>query len=65
MAKNLTLAILAVGFIMGLIGSWFEAFDMDGYVNFLKGFAPLYMTLIASIGANSALEKYKENKDVK
>jgi len=32
---------------------------MEGYVNFLKGFAPLYMTLIASIGANSALETYK------
>ena len=62
MAKNLTLAILAIAFIMGLIGSWFEAFDMDGYVNFLEGFAPLYITLIASIGANSALEKYKRDK---
>ncbi len=60
MAKKLTLAILAIGFLLGCVGSWFKMFDMEGYISFLKGFAPLYISLIASIGANSAVEKYKE-----
>lgn len=60
MAKYLTLGILLVGFIIGVIGSFIGTFNMDGYINFLKGFAPLYIALIASIGANSAVEKYKK-----
>lgn len=60
MAKYLTLGILLVGFIIGVVGSFIAFFNMDGYINFLKGFAPLYIALIASIGANSAVEKYKK-----
>ena len=60
MAKYLTLGILLVGFIIGVIGSCIVPFNMDGYISFLKGFAPLYIALIASIGANSAVEKYKK-----
>lgn len=60
MAKYLTLVILLVGFIIGVIGSFVVPFNMDGYISFLKGFAPLYIALIASIGANSAVEKYKK-----
>lgn len=60
MAKYLTLGILLVGFIIGVVGSFICTFNMDGYINFLKGFAPLYIALIASIGANSAVEKYKK-----
>ena len=60
MAKYLTLGILLVGFIIGVIGSFIVPFNMDGYISFLKGFAPLYIALIASIGANSAVEKYKK-----
>jgi hypothetical protein len=60
MAKYLTLGILLVGFIIGVIGSFVVPFNMDGYISFLKGFAPLYIALIASIGANSAVEKYKK-----
>jgi divalent metal cation (Fe/Co/Zn/Cd) transporter len=60
MAKYLTLGILLVGFIIGVVGSFIITFNMDGYINFLKGFAPLYIALIASIGANSAVEKYKK-----
>lgn len=60
MAKYLTLGILLVGFIIGVVGSFIVSFNMDGYINFLKGFAPLYIALIASIGANSAVEKYKK-----
>jgi hypothetical protein len=61
MAKYLTLGILLVGFIIGVVGSFIGTFNMDGYINFLKGFAPLYIALIASIGANSAVDKVKKN----
>ena len=64
MAKKLTLIILAVALIVGCVGAWFKVFDMEGFIAFLKGFAPLYISLIASIGANSAVEKYKETKCV-
>ena len=60
MAKYLTLGILLVGFIIGVVGSFIGTFNMDGYINFLKSFEPLYISLIASTGANSAVEKYKE-----
>lgn len=60
MAKNLTLIILSLAFLIGSVGAFVGTFNMDGYINFLKGFAPLYISLIASIGANSAVEKYKK-----
>lgn len=62
MAKKLTLLILSAAFLIGSIGAFIGTFNMDGYINFLKGFAPLYISLIASIGANSAVTKYKETK---
>ena len=61
MAKKLTLIILALAFIIGSVGAFVGTFNMDGYINFLKGFAPLYIALIASIGANSAVDKVKKN----
>ena len=35
---------------------------MNGYIDFLKGFAPLYISLIVSIGGNSAVKKIQETK---
>lgn len=64
MAKKLTLIILSLAFIIGCVGAFVQTFNMDGFIAFLKGFAPLYISLIASIGANSAVEKYKETKCV-
>ena len=63
MAKKLTLIILGVAFVVGCVGAWFSRFQMDGFIAFLKGFAPLYISLIASIGANSAVEKYKGKEE--
>ena len=57
MAKKLTLIILSLSFLIGSVGAFVGTFNMDGYINFLKGFAPLYIALIASIGANSAVTK--------
>ncbi len=63
MAKKLTLAILALAFLVGCVGAFVLKFNMDGYIKFLQGFSPLYISLIASIGANSAVEKYKGAKE--
>jgi len=65
MAKKLTLAILLITFVMGVIGSWFKAFDMEDYTLFLKAFGVLYIPLIASIGGNSAMEKWTNSKEQK
>jgi hypothetical protein len=64
MAKKLTLIILSLAFLIGSVGAFVGTFNMDGYINFLKGFAPLYIALIASIGANSAVTKVQEKKNV-
>lgn len=63
-AKKLTLIILAIAFAVGCIGAFVPTFNMDGYTRFLPAFAPIYISLIASIGANSAMEKYKEKQCV-
>lgn len=66
MAKRLTLIMLSVAFVVGCVGAFVKNFQMEAFISFLKGFAPLYISLIASIGANSAFEKYNEGKgDVK
>lgn len=62
MAKYLTLGILLTAFLIGSIGAFIPIFNMDGFISFLKGFAPLYIALIASIGANSAVTKVQEKK---
>lgn len=60
MAKKITLAILIVAFLIGCIGSWFETFNMDAYTRFLTNFSPFYLGLVASIGTNSAIAKYRK-----
>jgi uncharacterized membrane protein YjjB (DUF3815 family) len=60
-AKNLTLAILAAAFIVGCIGSFIPSFKMESYISFLKGFSPLYISLIASIGTSSVVKNIKLN----
>ena len=62
MAKKLTLIILSLAFLIGSVGAFVGTFNMDGYINFLKGFAPLYIALIASLGANSAVTKVQDGK---
>ena len=59
-AKYMTLAILAIAFIIGCIGPFVKVFEMVKYTDFLKAFAPWYMSLIASIGANAVAKTVKE-----
>ncbi len=63
LAKNITIILLIAMFIVGATGSFIAIFNMDGYINFLSAYAPLYISLILSIGANSAVKKVKEVKD--
>ena len=64
-AKNTTITLLILMFLVGAVGSFVIEFGMDKYIDFLKAYAPLYMSLILSIGANSAVKKIKETKETK
>ena len=59
-AKKLTLIILGVIALVGIVGPWFEVFDMDKFTSFLDSYKLIYLGLILSIGGNSAVQKYKE-----
>ncbi len=63
MAKKLTLIIIVLAFIIGCIGAFVAQFNMTGYIDFIKGFGVLYIPIILSIGANSAVEKIKPKKE--
>lgn len=65
LAKNMTLVILGVIFLLGCIGPFLRIFDMEGFALFIKNFALLYIPLITSIGANSAVEKVIEKQEKK
>ena len=62
LAKKTTLGILCLAFLVGSIGAFVAIFNMTGYIDFLKAFAPIYISLIASIGANSAVKAVKDVK---
>ena len=61
-AKKLTLAILAVAFIVGLQGCFLAFFDMDKFVKFLGAFLPFFLGMVASIGTGSVVSKIQEGK---
>ena len=61
-AKKLTLAILAVAFIVGLVGCFLAFFDMDKFVKFLGAFLPFFLGMVASIGTGSVVSKIQEGK---
>ena len=61
-AKKLTLAILAVAFLVGLVGCFLAFFDMDKFVKFLGAFMPFFLGMVASIGTGSVVSKIQEGK---
>ena len=61
-AKKLTLAILAVAFIVGLVGCFLAFFDMDKFVKFLGAFLPFFLCMVASVGTGSVVSKIQEGK---
>lgn len=63
MAKKITLGILIVSVIVGLVLLFFKTIPMDRFEIYVKAVAFLYTPLIASIGINSGIEKFKDTKD--
>lgn len=62
LAKNATIAMMTAAFIVGCVGAFIPTFQMDHYGTFLQRFAPIYISLIFSIGTNSAIEKITTKK---
>lgn len=65
MAKKITWAILIISVIVGILMVFIKGLDMDRYTLYVKGVAFLYVPLVTSIGANSAIDKVKGSKDEK
>lgn len=63
-AKNLTLIIITVAFIVGCVGAFLPSFNMEGFISFIKAGTPSIVTLFTSIGVSSVVDKVKENKCV-
>ena len=61
-AKKLTLAILAVAFIVGLVGCFLASFDMDKFVQFLGAFLPFFLGMVASVGTGAVFDRIQEGK---
>jgi uncharacterized membrane protein len=61
-AKKLTLAILAVAFIVGLVGCFLAFFDMDKFVKFLGAFLPFFLGMVASVGTGAVFDRVQEGK---
>jgi uncharacterized membrane protein len=62
-AKKLTLGILALAFLVGLVGCFLAFFDMDKFATFLASFLPFYLGMVASVGTGAVIDRIKENKD--
>lgn len=63
MAKKITLLILGLVFVVGIVMLFINSLDMERYAIFLKAFSPFYISLIASIGINSGVEKISKKED--
>ena len=61
-AKKLTLAILAVAFIVGLVGCFLKFFDMDKFTKFLGAFLPFFLGMVASVGTGAVFDRIQEGK---
>ena len=61
-AKKLTLAILAVAFIVGLVGCFLAFFDMDKFTKFLGAFSPFFLGMVASVGTGAVVDRIQGGK---
>ena len=57
MGKKVSLIITIVTAIIGIVLIFITDIDMERYEIFTKAFAPFAVTLMVSIGANSAVDK--------
>ena len=62
-AKKITLFMLFTVGLVGIVGAFLnEHFNMSGYIEFVKAYAPFFVSLIGSIGFNSYKSKKIEEK---
>lgn len=57
MGKIISLIITIITAVIGIILIFITDIDMERYATFTKAFAPFALTLMVSIGANSAVDK--------
>lgn len=57
MGKKISLIITVITAIIGIVLIFITDIDMERYATFTKAFAPFALTLMVSIGANSAVDK--------
>ena len=57
MGKIISLIITVITAMIGIILIFITNIDMERYATFTKAFAPFALTLMVSIGANSAVDK--------
>lgn len=57
MGKIISLIITVITAVIGIILIFITNIDMERYATFTKAFAPFALTLMVSIGANSAVDK--------
>ena len=57
MGKIISLIITIITAVIGIILIFITNIDMERYATFTKAFAPFAVTLMVSIGANSAVDK--------
>lgn len=59
MGKIISLIITIITAVIGIILIFITNIDMERYATFTKAFAPFALTLMVSIGANSAVDKIR------
>ena len=57
MGKIISLITTVITAVIGIILIFITNIDMERYATFTKAFAPFALTLMVSIGANSAVDK--------
>ena len=65
MGKIISLIITVITAVIGIILIFITDIDMERYATFTKAFAPFALTLMVSIGANSAVDKISGNSSPK
>lgn len=65
MGKIISLIITVITAVIGIILIFITNIDMERYATFTKAFAPFALTLMVSIGANSAVDKISGKRSSK
>lgn len=60
-AKIFTISIVGFTLIVGTVGSFENSFiEIDNFINFLKAYSPIIISLIGSVGVGYGVKHIKE-----